>query len=88
MAQIIAYPRANPVRVVQTRIRGRLPRTVVSLSRVRRDRRFDAYVAEQAREEIEQLRGALNITERAAHNMRYELAVRQQKIATLTKGKS
>lgn len=79
MAQIIAHPRAPAERVIQTRIRGRLPRTVVSLSRVRRDSGIAAYVADQARREVEELRTSLAITERVAHNIRYDIAVKLQK---------
>lgn len=37
MAQIIAHPRAHTERVIQTRVRGRLPKSVISLRKVRSD---------------------------------------------------
>ncbi len=37
MAQIIAHPRAHTERVIQTRVRGRLPKSVTSLRKVRSD---------------------------------------------------
>jgi len=53
MAQIFEHPRAQSVRVVQTRTRGRLPNTIVSLKRILLDRRFAAYKEECLQEEIE-----------------------------------
>jgi hypothetical protein len=52
MADIIAHPRARTERVVQTRIRGRLPKAVPSLWKVRHKKNSAAYEAEEITKEI------------------------------------
>lgn len=52
MAQIFEHPHAQFDRVIQTRIRGRLPKSVTSLYRVRQDRSFAEYKAQCLQEEI------------------------------------
>lgn len=78
MADIITNPRAQSERVIQTRIRGRLPKSVPSLYNVRRDRRFAAYEAQCLQDEITTTQNALAALERAGSNMRMELARMQQ----------
>lgn len=64
MAQIIEHPRAKTERVVQTRIRGRLPKAVPTLWRVRSNKRMAQYEAEQIAERIAAYNDAI---ERASH---------------------
>ncbi len=67
MADIIEHPRARPDRVIQTRIRGRLPKAVPSLWRARSNKRMAQYEAEQIAEKISAYNEAI---ERAAHYIR------------------
>lgn len=52
MAQIFEHPHAQFDRVIQTRIRGRLPKSVTSLYRVKQDRRIAEYKAQCLQDEI------------------------------------
>lgn len=78
MAIIIAHPRAQTERVIQTRTVGRLPKTVISLANVRGELRMAAYKAHLLHEEITTTQNALAALDRAGASMRMELARMQQ----------
>jgi hypothetical protein len=52
MAHIVPHPRARSERVIQTRTAGRLPKSIVSLGTVKRDRSFARYMEQRRQEEI------------------------------------
>ncbi len=52
MAHIIPHPRARSERVIQTRKAGRLPKSIVSIGTVQRDRSFARYMEQRRQEEI------------------------------------
>ena len=64
MADIITHPRARSERVIQTRVRGRLPKSVPSLGNVRSEMRIAQYKAKQVAERIAAYNAAI---ETASH---------------------
>jgi hypothetical protein len=70
MAQIFEHLHAQSVRIVQTRTRGRLPNSIVSLKRIRLDRSFAAYQAETLQEEIVKALQAVAEWERIGASLR------------------
>lgn len=72
MADVIQHPRAQSERVIQTRTRGRLPKSVPSLWRLRSAKRMAQYEAEQIDERI------------AAYNDAIERALQYVKECRLT----
>lgn len=70
MAQIIEHPHAQSVRIIQTRKAGRLPKSVVSLGTIRRDRSFAAYTARCLQAEIAKTLSAAAEWEGIGHSLR------------------
>ncbi len=82
-ARIIPLPGAATEPVVQERIRGRLPNSVASLKRVRRERVHAADRAAQYAHGIERARNHVVVLERMLHAGRYELIQAQQTAARM-----
>ena len=82
-AQILTHEKFNRAPVIQTRIAGRLPKTVVNIYRCRRAKLIaneaeirNANEAEiRKRCEITVIRNAIAACELATRNLRYDLAV-------------
>ena len=79
MADIIEHPRARPERVIQTRKAGRLPKSVVSLGTIRRDRSFAAYMARSLQEEIAKTLSAAVEWENVGHSLRLKAEALKQR---------
>jgi hypothetical protein len=79
MAQIIQHPTAKAERVVQTRIAGRLPKSILSLPTIIRERRYAAYLKRSRQEEIAKTIASANEWASVANALRYKAAVLQEK---------
>ena len=79
MAQIIQHPHAGKPPVIQTRTRGRLPKRVTSLWRIRSDRSYASYCARVMQEEIQKKLTAAAEWEKVGNMLSYDAAALQSR---------
>lgn len=77
MAQIIQHPNAKAERVVQTRIAGRLPKSIPSLWAIRQNQRYAAYIERVKQEEIAKTIASANEWASVSNALRYKAALLQ-----------
>lgn len=75
MAQIINHPNAHLERVTQTRINGRLPRTVTNLRTYRRECQHENNLKNEAEKAISSARTTVAILGEAFRRQQFELAL-------------